>query len=326
MDAATFATHPTRRFGTTNPTRMDLAFWHHMVRTGEDAYAARQQFDPNGTVGEPVWCFNRFGPTRTRLPDGRVVCVGGEHEDHYDPDFCIYNDVVVAHPDGRAEIFGYPPDVFPPTDFHTATLCGDRVVILGGLGYADERGGPDTPAFALDPRTFAVERLPTTGPSPGWVFGHRAEVAGGGGTLRVSGGELVRGRGKDQTFGPYEGAADLDLSAMTWRPAPPPPAAGPRPRPEWPDPWDAVGTGQAIYLVNSLRDEVPLGHPLFAADVEPLAEDDAGRVLFLVLDGTGRAAVVALGFTDRHATLPEPRTTFYPSVDDWLRATGTAAG
>lgn len=139
MDAATYLAGRSPRFGTGNPSRMDLPFWHHMVRTGETAYAARQQFDPGTDDGGPVWCFHRFGPTRTRLPDGRVVCVGGEHEDYYDPDFCIYNDVVVAHPDGRIEIFGYPKDVFPPTDFHTATLCDDRVILLGGLGYAGER-------------------------------------------------------------------------------------------------------------------------------------------------------------------------------------------
>jgi len=28
---------------------------------------------------------------RNQLPDGRLVSVGGEHEDYYDPDFCIYN-------------------------------------------------------------------------------------------------------------------------------------------------------------------------------------------------------------------------------------------
>jgi hypothetical protein len=30
--------------------------------------------------------------------DGRVVYLGGDHEDSYDPDFCIYNDVVVFGP------------------------------------------------------------------------------------------------------------------------------------------------------------------------------------------------------------------------------------
>ena len=43
----------------------------------------------------PVWCFSRFGTSLTELPDGRFVQIGGEHEDFYDPDFCIYNDVTV---------------------------------------------------------------------------------------------------------------------------------------------------------------------------------------------------------------------------------------
>ena len=35
--------------------------------------------------------FFRLGGTRTELSDGRVIWIGGEHEDGYDPDFCIYN-------------------------------------------------------------------------------------------------------------------------------------------------------------------------------------------------------------------------------------------
>jgi hypothetical protein len=43
----------------------------------------------------PVFCFRRFGRTETKLPNGRIVYIGGEHEDIYDPDLNIYNDVVV---------------------------------------------------------------------------------------------------------------------------------------------------------------------------------------------------------------------------------------
>ena len=38
------------------------------------------------------------GRSTVWLPDGRVVLIAGEHEDSYDPDFCIYNDVVVIQP------------------------------------------------------------------------------------------------------------------------------------------------------------------------------------------------------------------------------------
>ena len=58
-----------------------------------------------------------MGQSQTELPDGRLICVAGEHEDSYDPDFHIYNDVVVFDPSGEYEIYGYPQNVFPPTDF-----------------------------------------------------------------------------------------------------------------------------------------------------------------------------------------------------------------
>ena len=64
----------------------------------------------------PGWCFERFGQSSNELPDGWVVLIAGEHEDYYDPDFFIYNDVVVKHLDGRIDIYGYPRELFPPTD------------------------------------------------------------------------------------------------------------------------------------------------------------------------------------------------------------------
>src|SRR5581483_4661437 len=142
------------RFGRANPERTRLAFWEWMIRGGDppaDAtgvfgkfgfvlrdnklksgygpWRARDLFGvPANREDGPIWTFDRMGATRTELPDGRLVCVGGEHEDSYDPDFCIYNDVVIFTPAGGIEIYGYPRDVFPPTDFHTATLVGDRIV------------------------------------------------------------------------------------------------------------------------------------------------------------------------------------------------------
>jgi hypothetical protein len=85
---------------------MDKPFWKYMVASGCSAYKARRLFDDDEDVFKdakfediknqdwpftPVWCFDRFGGTVTVLPDGRQVYIGGEHEDYYDPDFCIYN-------------------------------------------------------------------------------------------------------------------------------------------------------------------------------------------------------------------------------------------
>jgi len=33
-------------------------------------------------------------------PDGRTVCSGGEHEERHDPDFFVYDDVIVDGPGG----------------------------------------------------------------------------------------------------------------------------------------------------------------------------------------------------------------------------------
>ncbi len=135
VDADTFAAQRTRRFGRANPERMNLPYWLDMIRCGLDAWSAAQRYGTEtGRGDEPGWCAQRFGQSISFLPDGRIVQVGGEHEDYYDPDFCIYNDVFVHHPDGRIEILGYPEDVFPPTDFHSATLVGERLVLIGSLG------------------------------------------------------------------------------------------------------------------------------------------------------------------------------------------------
>ena len=80
--------------GRVNPERVDIPFWNAMVRSTAEAYRARERFgfrtlhDP-----EPVWCYRSFGKSITDLGDGRYIEIAFEHEDHYDPDFYIYNDV-----------------------------------------------------------------------------------------------------------------------------------------------------------------------------------------------------------------------------------------
>lgn len=202
-----FESQQQRRFGRSNPERQDLAFWEWMIRNSEDdrlrdwspeeepdgvghaPYQLRKQFGQDGDYSKgPVWNFDRMGATRTPHPDGRMICIAGEHEDYYDPDFCIYNDVVVLDLDGSVAIFGYPQEVFPPTDFHTATLLGDRVVVVGRLGYQGERQPGTTPVFALDLASYRIEPLPSHGETPGWIFGHEAEPGPGG--IIVRGGEV----------------------------------------------------------------------------------------------------------------------------------------
>jgi hypothetical protein len=162
----------------------------------------------------PGWCFERFGQSSTTLPDGRIVLIAGEHEDHYDPDFHIYNDVVIQHPDGRLDIYGYPREVFPPTDFHTATLAGDRIILIGSLGYPDDRRPGRTQVLVLKLDDFSVQEVPTSGGAPGWIHEHRATLAEDGNSILIERGLLDRG---DNVRSLVENIDDWRLHLSDWR-------------------------------------------------------------------------------------------------------------
>lgn len=153
--------------------------------------------------------------SETPLPDGRTIFVGGEHEDYYDPDFYIYNDVIVRHSDGRIEIYGYPRDVFPPTDFHSATLVGDAIILIGSLGYMNERDAPRTPVYRLDLLTYRIERLDTGRPNPGWIYGHTAELVGN--TIRIRGGKRHEVAGSEKRLVANAQAFELQIDRFRWK-------------------------------------------------------------------------------------------------------------
>jgi ankyrin repeat protein len=206
----------TRVFGTANPDHMREPFWEGMIRAGVSGFAAAESFDPGSVSGPwPVWCAMRFGQSITLLRDGRVVQIGGEHEDYYDPDFCIYNDVFV-HSDGSIAIFGYPEEVFPPTDFHTATLVDDAIYVIGSLGYEGTRRYGHRPVHRLDVNTFRMERLDTSGEAPGWIYEHRA-VRAGASAIRVSGGKIVTRNGAEEAHTENAAAFVLDIVSLLWR-------------------------------------------------------------------------------------------------------------
>jgi hypothetical protein len=95
----------------------------------------------------------------------------------YDPDFYIYNDVVIQRPDGRIDILGYPRGEFPPTDVHTATLVSNRIVVIGSLGYPEERRPGETPVMILGLETLSVSPVHTSGTAPGWIHSHKAVLS-----------------------------------------------------------------------------------------------------------------------------------------------------
>jgi len=202
------------RFGTDNPTRHDNELWASLVRDPEpiNAYQVNKRFGYAGRGEGPTWCFDRFGRTTTTIPDGRTLHVAGEHEDYYDPDFYIYNDVIVVAPDNTVAIYGYPRAAFPPTDFHTATLVGNQLWLVGNLGYADARKPGTTQVCRLDLTTMAIERLQTHGDPPGWIHKHEAALEGNAIVVRRGlvdpGGELPFAENIDDWA--------LDLATLAW--------------------------------------------------------------------------------------------------------------
>jgi ankyrin repeat protein len=203
------------RFGRSNPELVNYPFWNEMVRNGHSAYHARMQFGDTHSNATPVWCFSRFGMSFNELPDGRFVQIGGEHEDFYDPDFYIYNDVIVHESTGHFQIRIYPQEVFPPTDFHSATYVNGFIYIVGGLGYQGWRRFNTTPVYRLCCQTWKIEQVESFGEKPGWIFKHEASTEGKTAIL-VSGGESCREiKGKEKVFENRD-AFRLDLTRMIW--------------------------------------------------------------------------------------------------------------
>jgi hypothetical protein len=216
------------RYGSAHPERVENDVWEQAMRENWSGYHVRrhhgvelrgtdlrQDFSHSAyrdTTPGPFWSWQRFGRTSTPLPDGRVIHIAGEHEDSYDSDFCIYNDVVVEYADGSREIFLYPKHVFPPTDFHSATLVGHEIVLIGSLGYRDMRRVGETQMLKLDTRTLRIEPVAAAGEAPGWISRHLVEKLGETSIL-VIGGMVQTADG----YEPNMGAFDLDLGTMIWR-------------------------------------------------------------------------------------------------------------
>lgn len=121
--------------------------------------------------------------------------------------------MVVQHPDGRIEIFVYPKDIFQPTDFHTATLVGNRIIIIGCLGYPKERKSGTTSIVALNIDTFAISKVVASGNSPGWLYSHNAILTEDSNSILVQLGKLDTG-GDDGTL--IQNIDDWRLNLADW--------------------------------------------------------------------------------------------------------------
>jgi hypothetical protein len=182
------------RRGCANPEPLDNPLWRWLIKTGASAYAANQALGgPSPFKAGPMWCFDRMGQSRTVLEDGRTVLIAGEHEDYYDPDFYIYNDVVILNEGAEPRILGYEAEVFPPTDFHTASLLEDRIIVVGNLGYSEERVQGQTQVLVLDCSNWSVSHMEAGGEPPGWIHKHQAELQSGGSAILIKGGQVYCG-------------------------------------------------------------------------------------------------------------------------------------
>jgi hypothetical protein len=188
--------------------------WLWAIEQGLSGWSANKAF--GGLRSEeagPCWSFDRYGRTETTLPDGRLVRIGGEYEDWYDADFYIYNDVIVTDSLGATEIFGYSEEAFPPTDFHTADLVGDRIIVIGNLSYSRLRKDK-AQVLVLDTTRHSFDRVDATGVGPLWLHKHSSELVEDGRAILVHGG-LIDDR---RWPGFVENIDDwrLDLETFRW--------------------------------------------------------------------------------------------------------------
>lgn len=203
------------RYGRVNPERMDNPVWEWLIKSEISAYWAKKEFDGATLLEDgPGWSFKRFGQSSTELEDGRIVLIAGEHEDSYDSDFFIYNDVVVKNPNGTLEIYCYPKEIFIPTDSHSATLAGNRIVLIGSLGYPKERKPGTTQVYVLDLPAFAINAIECTGNSPGWLHKHTAAYVPDENAILITGGMIFTGD-EDRQF--RENIDDWKLHLADWR-------------------------------------------------------------------------------------------------------------
>ncbi len=207
------------RFGSANPELVSLPYWDAMIRSRSSAYGGRTHFgdETNSVCGkqDPDWCANRFGQSMTFLPDGRIIEIAGEHEDGYDPDFCIYNDVFEHSPGGSIRVFCYPKEVFPSTDFHSASLVGDWIYIVGCLGYQNERKGKSIPVYRLNIHTFVIEKVETRDSPPCQIFRHSAKLIDANKIMISGGRKLSKGTFKEKTEDNPDSYI-LDLTTSKW--------------------------------------------------------------------------------------------------------------
>lgn len=122
--------------------------------------------------------------------------------------------MIVIHPDLQITLYGYPTSVFPPTDFHSATLVGESIYIIGSLSYLGTRVANETPVYRR--QNFQIEQIKTAGEKPGWIHRHCAEYNEKEQTIHISGGKLYVERDDSQQLEDNDKSYKLDLITREW--------------------------------------------------------------------------------------------------------------
>lgn len=212
--AAQFSDWCSPRRGISNPENQTNDVWSWLIQSRAWPHAAHEAVGIKKEQA-PTWCFSRFGQSETRLSDGTIIYIGGEHEDSYDPDFYIYNDVVVVRPDGSVEIYGYPVDVFAPLDFHSATMFGDDIFIIGGQSLLKYRNPTNTPVYRLRLSDFSIHPVAVHGQAPCWLFEHEARLEDDRPVVICTGGQIAHQPTGRVVENLTTWAFDLDVKSWT---------------------------------------------------------------------------------------------------------------
>jgi hypothetical protein len=139
------------------------------------------------------------------------------HETTYYPGMAnlLMADVFVINKDGSIRIFVYPYSVFPPTDFHSATLVGDDIYIIGCLGYWPDRKKRPFPVYKLSIHDFHIEHVPTYGDMPASIYDHAARLVDEK-TIEISEGKIQMVNGDNEIIEPNYKIYRLDVGTMRW--------------------------------------------------------------------------------------------------------------
>ncbi len=179
---------------THNPSLCQHPVYHWLIQSRLYGSSIRKLINQhlNSDPEQPVWCFNRMGQSCTTLADGTQIYIGGEHEDFYDPDFRIYNDAVIIYPDQSTELFQYPEQDFPPTDFHTASLDAKEqyIILVGCMGHPEHRDLGSTQIARFDVWSMQVKLVTASGTAPACLSQHEARWVGND-VLEVSAGHVL---------------------------------------------------------------------------------------------------------------------------------------